>query len=150
DHLVGRADGPAARREIEHARDLREHRVDVVRDEHDGRARSPAMLVEETGDDSLIGEVEREERLVDERQLGPGPESRRNAKPLLLAAGEAADRRICVCGRTDRLECTRDPLPAPAARPREPEPMTVEPETDEVSPTECKLPLEEPLLGDVS
>ena len=73
--------------EVEHAVDGRQHRVDVVGDEHDRRPAAPPPLVDQARDDGLLGEVERQQRLVARaaaagRRRGPGP-----------CAGAAARRR---------------------------------------------------------
>src|SRR3954468_9185606 len=104
EHLVGCADRPAAGREIEDAVDDREHRVDVVRDEDDRGAGTAAVRVEEAGDDLLIREVEREERLVGEDERRVGDERLRYAKTLLLAAREASERRIGIAPGADGLD----------------------------------------------
>ena len=146
EHLVRLSDRPAPGGEIQHAVDHRVHGVDVVRDEDDGRPYAAPVRVEQARDDRLVGEVEREKRLVGEQEHGLRDERLRDAQPLLLAAGEPADRRVGIRRRSDLVErpvdaralVRRQPAGAPA--------VAVEPESDEISSAQREVTVEDALL----
>ena len=89
----------------------------------------------ERRDDLLVGEVEREQRLVAQQHRGVADQRLRHPQPLLLAAGEPSDRRVRVAARrppTSSAASHPVAAHAPAAQPM-PEAVTVEAEADEVA-----------------
>ena len=115
--LRGRADPEPPVHEVEHPVHQRQHRVDLVGDEQHGGAGGAAPLVDQSGDGALVGEVEREQRLVAQQHLGVADERLRHPQPLLLAAGEPPHRRVRVGGAADRLERRVHPrAPGPHGR----------------------------------
>src|SRR5205823_4957313 len=92
----------------------------------------------ERGDRGLAGEVETVERLVEQKQLRPADERLGDQEPLLLAAGELADRLRRVAARPDELEHLGDAarlLPRTREpRQRDPPARAVEAEAHEVDP----------------
>ena len=150
EHLVGRAHRPASGREVEHAIDDRENRVDVVRDEDDRRAGAAPVRVEEAGDDLLVGEVEREERLVGKQERRARDERLRDAKPLLLAAREASERRIGVAACSNRLDGVLEAIALPRREPSRAESVAVETEAHEIAAAQRQVAIEDSLLRDVA
>ena len=113
-HLVGGADAEAAVHEVEHAVDERQDRVDLVRDEHDGGVGRAPPPVDQVRDDLLVGQVEREQRLVAQQHRRVADQRLRHPQPLLLAAGEPPDRRVRVVPGRPPLQ--RRVAPVPGAR----------------------------------
>ena len=117
DHLARRPCDRAAAGEVDDAVEVGEDRVDVVGDEQHGdalaRGRSAATSAATA---RLVGQVEAVERLVEQQQLRPADQRLGDQQPLLLAAGELADRPLGVGAGADEL----DHLVDPRARPRAP------------------------------
>jgi len=108
------------------------------------------VLVEQTRDRLLVGEVEREQRLVREDQRGLLDERLRDPQPLLLAAREAADRSIALGGGADRVECLVDSAPGRCVEPPEAEAVAVQPEPHEIACPQHYVAVEHALLRDVA
>ena len=96
--LGRRPDGEAARGEVEHPVDEREHGVDLVGDEEHGGVVRAAARVEQLGDLALVVQVEAEQRLVAQEQRRLGEQRLGDPEALLLASAEHAD------GRSARLD----------------------------------------------
>ena len=115
-------------------------------DEDDRRARA-APCVEELDDDALVGEIEREQGLVDEEQNRIADERLGDAQPLLLAAGEAADGSVGV----RRLRRPREHRARTRALVRlkaaEAPAVAVEPQAHEVAPPERQVAVETRCCG---
>ena len=91
-------------------------------------------------DRNLVRQVEAVERLVEQQQRGPLDECLCDQQPLLLAAGQLADRAVRVLGRANHLDglgdtLARSSLPPGAARAeagqRHAPAVPVEPEPDD-------------------
>ena len=151
-HLVGGADAEAAVHEVEHAVDERQHRVDLVRDEHDGRVGRASPPVDEVRDDLLVGEVEREQRLVAQQHRRVADQRLRHPQPLLLAAGQPPDRarwRSAPRRPTPARPAPVRGAPRPAAQP-DAEAVAVEAEPDEVAGAQRQVLREGLLLRHVA
>ena len=73
-------------------------------DEQHRHALLAADALHERRDTGLVRQIEAVERLVEHQQLGPADERLCDQQPLLLAAGEAADRALGVVRRADELD----------------------------------------------
>ena len=114
----------------------------------------PALLparVEQVDDAALVGEVEREERLVGEQQRRVGDERLRDAQPLLLAARETADRRVGVRA-SRRPRRARASTRARSSAPKRPKPQRwpSSPSRTRSRPRSGDVAVEDALLRDVA
>ncbi len=125
-----------AGREVQDAVDAVQHGVHVVSDEDDGRPALSTLRVEQIDDAALVGEVERQQRLVGEDQHRVGDERLRDAQPLLLAAGEPADRRVRVGGCADLVQRRVDSRAVVCVEAAEAPAVAVEAEPHEVAPAQ--------------
>ncbi len=107
DHVGRLAREHAAARDVDDAIEIRQQRVHVVRDEQDRHPLLATDPVEQRRNRDLIRQVEAVERLVEEQQLRPADECLRDQEPLLLAAGELADRAARQTPRLRRAESSR-------------------------------------------
>ena len=128
-------------------------------DQQHGDALSPADLSHQRGHDRLVGQVEAVERLVQQQQLRPAHERLGDQQPLLLAAGELADRTVGVRPRADQLDHLLDPLPrrpspragrAPAEPQRQPPAVAVEPEPHHIAPAQPRAGVERAPLRQIA
>jgi hypothetical protein len=73
------------------------------------RRRHSAKFFNVCIDRLVVGRVEAGRRLVQEQQRRPGQQFQRHRRPFLLAAGEAADRRVGVGGEAELTDDLLDP-----------------------------------------
>ena len=112
---------------------------------------------DQRGDGGLVGQVEAVQRLVQQQQPGPRGERLRDQQPLLLAAGELADRPVGVGGGADQVDHLVDPR-APRSRGRWSAPRrqrdapagAVETEPDDVDAADPQPRVEAAPLGQVA
>src|SRR2546421_8813254 len=104
DHLFGRALDRATAGQIDDAVEVADDRIDVVRDEQHGDPLVFADATHEGGDRGLVGQVEAVERLVEQQEIRSADERLRDQEPLLLAAGELADRLPRISSSADELD----------------------------------------------
>src|SRR5256714_11261410 len=149
-HLVGRAGDAASIHDEEHLVDDMQARVDAVREEEDGAGAPVAPAGDEVRDRPLIAEVEVRERLVAQQDPRIPHERLGDAKPLLLAARQPADRSVGVGLRFDLRERAIDARVRRAIGPGDTPPMPVDPEADEVATAEGKLGIKARVLRHVS
>ena len=150
-HLVRPPDPEAAVHQVQHPVHQRQDRVDLVGDEHDGGAGRPPPLVDQRGDAGLVGQVEREQRLVAQQHGRVADQRLGHPQPLLLAAGEAPDRRVRVARAADRGQRRVHPGPAhPAPAEADARPVPVQAEPDEVAPAQRQVRVQRLLLRDVA
>jgi len=124
--------------------------ISWVHEQHRGVGGAPA-LVDQPGDGALVGEVEREQRLVAEQDVGIADEGLRHPEPLLLTAGQASDRRVCIRRTADGGECRVHPCPTrPAAAQADAQPMPVEAQPDEIAPARRQVRVQCLLLRQVA
>ena len=105
-----------------------------MRDEENRRPRAASPFVEKAGDRVLVGEIEREQRLVGEHERGIRDERLGDPQALLLAAREPADRSVRVGTCADAGERSVDACPSRSVEPADAPAMAVEPQPDEVAP----------------
>src|SRR5439155_10404599 len=141
DHLVGAAFDRAAAGEVDHAVEVAEDRVDVVRYEQDRDLLLLADPADKRRDRGLVGKVETVERLVEQEQLRSTDERLCDQQPLLLAAGELTDRPARVARGVDELErfgdASRLLRAARESGERDPPARAVQSELDEVDPADA-------------
>ena len=129
-----------------------------MRDEQHSDAFARADALDERGDGRLVGQVEAVQRLVEDQELRAAHERLREQQPLLLAAGELADRAVGVARRADEAEHLGDPgvlrAAALAATPGDGErhapAIAVEAEANEVDAADPRVVVEAVPLGDVA
>ena len=136
-HLVGRADPEPAVDQVEHPVDDGQHRVDLVgHEQHRGAVLTAASSMQ-VDDGALVGEVEREQRLVAQQHAGSptracATRSRCCSPPESRPTGASARSRAPTA---QRLAAPPRPL-APAPRRAGPAAVPVEAEPDEVAPAQ--------------
>ena len=111
-HLVGRAEAELAVDDVEDQIDKGQDRVDLVGHEQDGGVVFATPPVDQVDDHPLVGEVERQQRLVAEQHAGIGRQCLRDSQSLLLAAGQPAERDVGVGRRVDLRRAARRPAAA--------------------------------------
>ena len=112
DHVADGAVVRVAVEQVDGAREHRQQRVQVVRDDED-RHVGRAMEVGEQRDDLvLVAHVEVGERLVEQQQVGLADERLRDRDPLLLPARELGQAPVCELARADAARAPRRPEPA--------------------------------------
>jgi hypothetical protein len=146
-HGVGGPGGPAARRHVQHLVDDPGDRGDLMGDIHHGAAVLASVPVDDGHDLFLRGRVERGQRLVAQQQPGPAHQGLGDPEPLLLPAGEQADRRVRVALRADRFD-GRVHLAGPG--PRQAWAVAVDAELDQVAAADRQARIEHVLLRDVA
>ena len=107
-------------------------------------------LVDEARHGALAGQVEGEEWLVAQQDLGVTEQCLGDAQALLLAAREQADRCIGVGAGTDRLQRVVHPLPDGPGVARQAPVVPVDAEADEVPTADRQRAVEGLLLGHVA
>ena len=108
------------------------------------------MPVDETDHRALVGEVEAGEGLIAQQEGRIVGERLSDPEALLLAAGELPDATVGVVSGADGLEEAVDASTVTASGEREPEPMAVDAEGDEVAGAQGGLGRQGTLLRDVS
>ena len=99
---------------------------------------------------ALVLQVEREQRLVAEQEGRIARERLADAQPLLLAAGERADRRVGIAAGADRVDQALDLLPIRTATGSAAPTVTVHAESDQVAGAHRRAGRDELLLRDVA
>ncbi len=133
-----------------------EYRVDVVRDHHHGHPLLVADPPQQGGDGALVRQVEAVQRLVEQQQSGPTDERLGDQQPLLLAARTLPDRPPRVGGRADQLDdlghavLCRPPLRGAYTGQRDPPPVAVQAEPDDVDAADAQARVEAAALGQVA
>src|SRR5207253_1290290 len=105
---------------------------------------------DQCGDGLLIAEVEVCERLVAEEDPRVTDKRLRDAEALLLAAGEASDRRVGVGVRVHRSHSAVDPCLPGRVRPADSPAMAVDAELDEIAAAERQVGIEARALRHVT
>ena len=104
DHLVDRSAHRPPIREVDDPVEVADERVDVMGDEQHGDALLGADALDEGRDRGLVGQIEAVQWLVEDQHLGTAHEGLGEQQPLLLAAGELADRAVRVAARADEAD----------------------------------------------
>ena len=119
-------------------------------DEEDGEVRGATALIDDRGDLALPPRIERQERLVEQDEAWVAQEALRDAKPLLLAAREQADRDVGEGARPDGIERAVHGRSGRSAGKRESVARAGQPELDELAPADRQIPVEAAMLRDVA
>ena len=133
-HLVRGADPEPAVDQVEHPVDQRQHRVDLVGHEQHRGVRGAPARGRSARSPPLVGEVQRQQRLVAQQHRRVADQRLRHPQPLLLAAGEQPDRRVGEAAAPTAASACVDPRPrARAAAQRRAPAVPVQPEPDQVA-----------------
>ncbi len=122
-----------------------------MRDEQDGGVVIATTPVDQRRDEVLVGEVEAEQRLVAQQDVGIADQRLRDSQTLLLAARQGADGSLGVCLGSYLGECRVHrgfPL-LPETDPGAPA-VTVDAETDQVASAQGDALVEGLLLRHVA
>ena len=136
--------------EVEDPVHVGQHGIDLVGHEDDRRAGLAPPLVDEVGHGLLAGQVEGEQRLVAQQDLGVAEQRLGDAEALLLAAREQADGRVGVGAGADGVKCLVHPFPDGPGVARQTPAVAVDAEADEVAPADGQGAVEGLLLGHVA
>src|SRR5947209_4205519 len=103
-HLLDRPLDGVTAGEVDDTVDVGQQRVDVVSDQQHAHPGLAADVVHESRDRGLRGQVEAVERLVQQQDLRTPHERLGDQQPLLLSAGQLADRPPGVGGGANHLD----------------------------------------------
>ena len=141
---------PAPTGEQEHPVDRGERRVDVVRDEDHGHAPPPVPVGEELHGRLLVVQIQAEQRLVAQQDLGIADQGLGDAQALLLAPRQPPDRGVRIWPRPHQRQHLVDSA-VDAARAQGGSPsVSIQTQGHEIAPAQGQVGVEGPLLRDVA